>query len=126
MVARERQRALSCRGKPGRVQQHAQSGGVSSRFGEGGGQVDRRRARRVLNPCARESKARSGRFLRDKLISDHSLFFSYEDQQGAKRFLGDFPESTGLWTAGCWLRRLHQLKDSTAMDLGTTVSHISA
>ena len=37
----------------------------------------------MLNPCARESKARTGRFLREKLISDHGLFSSYEDQQGS-------------------------------------------
>ena len=49
----------------------------------GGGQVDRRRARGVLNPCAPESKAQRGEFLRDKLISDHGLFSSYESQQGA-------------------------------------------
>ena len=30
---------------------------VSTRFGEGGGQLDRRRARGGLNPCARESQA---------------------------------------------------------------------
>ena len=36
-----------------------------------------------MNPCARESKARTGRFLTEKLISDHSLFSSYEGQQGA-------------------------------------------
>ena len=32
----------------------------------------------MLNPCARESKARTGRFLREKLIADHGLFSSYE------------------------------------------------
>ena len=32
----------------------------------------------MLNPCARESKARTGRFLREKLISDHGHFSSYE------------------------------------------------
>ena len=53
------------------------------RFGKGGRQLDRRRARGVLNPCARESKARTGRFLREKLMSDHGLFSSYEGQQGA-------------------------------------------
>ena len=49
-----------------------------TRFGEGGGQLDRWRARGGLNPCARESKARTGRFLREKLISDHGHFSSYE------------------------------------------------
>ena len=51
---------------------------VRTRFGEGGGQLDRRRARGVLNPCARESKARTRRFLREKLMSDHCHFSSYE------------------------------------------------
>ena len=39
------------------------------------------------------------------------------------RFVG-FPQGcTGLWTAGCWLaRRLHQLKASTTMDLGISIS----
>ena len=36
-----------------------------------------------MNPCARESKARTGRFLGEKLISDDGLFSSYEGQQGA-------------------------------------------
>ena len=31
-----------------------------------------------MNPCARESKARTERFLREKLISDHGHFSSYE------------------------------------------------
>ena len=48
---------------------------------EGGGKLDRRQAREVLNLYARESKARTGTFLRGKLISDHGLFFSYEGQQ---------------------------------------------
>ena len=29
----------------------------------------------MLNPCARESKAETGRFLREKLISDHTVCF---------------------------------------------------
>ena len=37
----------------------------------------------MLNPCARELKARTGMFLRGKLISDHGLLSSYEGQQGA-------------------------------------------
>ena len=52
-------------------------------IGEGGGQLDLRRARGVLHPCALESKARTGSFLREKLISNHGLFSSYEGQQGA-------------------------------------------
>ena len=35
------------------------------------------------NPCARESKARTGSFLREKLIADYSLFSFYEGEQGA-------------------------------------------
>ena len=49
-----------CRGKPRRV---------STRFGNGGGKLNRRRARVVLNPCARESKARTDGLSRAKLIS---------------------------------------------------------
>ena len=37
----------------------------------------------MLNPCARESKARTGRFLRENVISDHGLFSSYKGLQGA-------------------------------------------
>ena len=37
----------------------------------------------MLNSCARESKVRIERFLRENPISDHGLFFSYEGQQGA-------------------------------------------
>ena len=37
----------------------------------------------MLNPCARKSTARTGRFLREKLISDYDLFSSYEGRQGA-------------------------------------------
>ena len=57
---------------------------VCTKFGEGGGQFDRRGDRGVLNSCARESKARTGRFLRVKLISDHGLFSSCEGRQEAK------------------------------------------
>ena len=59
------------------------TGRVSTRFSESGGQLDRPRTRGVLNPCARESKARTGGFPRGKLISDHGLFSSYEGQQGS-------------------------------------------
>ena len=51
-------------------------GRVSTRFGEGGGQLDLRRTRRVTGPGARESKTRTGRFLGRKLIFDHDLLFS--------------------------------------------------
>ena len=78
----------------------------------------------MLNPCARESTARTGGFLRGKMISGHGLF-SYESVQGAANgqiSWGVFQGCIGLWTAGCSLaRQLHQLKVSTAMGLGTTV-----
>ena len=55
---------------------------VRTRFGEEGGrQLDRRRARGGLNPCARESKAQTGRFLREKMMSDYVFFSSYEDHK---------------------------------------------
>ena len=42
------------------------------------------------------------------------------------RFVGLFQGCTGLWTAGVWLvRRLHQLKASTTMDLGFSIFLIS-
>ena len=72
MAARERQGALSRR-----VWQRS-IGLVRTTFDEGGGQLDRRQARGVLNPCARESKARTGKVLRETLISEHGLFSSYE------------------------------------------------
>ena len=54
---------------------------TTHQFSEGGRQLDRRRGTAVLNSCARESKARTGRFLREKRIPDQGLFSSYEDQQ---------------------------------------------
>ena len=68
VVARERQGALSRR-----AWWHS-SGWLRTSFGEGGGKLDHRRARGVLNPNARESKARTGRFLREKLISGPGIF----------------------------------------------------
>ena len=87
-VARERQGGTVAGSLAGRISTHKRTvvrsiGRVRTRFGDGGGQLDRRRARGVLSPCARKSKARSGRFLRGKLISDHGLFSSYEGQHGA-------------------------------------------
>ena len=72
---------------------------VNTRFDEGGGQLDRRRARGVLNPCARESKAPTGGFLREKLFSDHGLFSSNHTQQGATNgqdFCAFFQGCTGF------------------------------
>ena len=57
----------------------------------------------MLNPCARELKARTGRSLREKLISDHGTSSFYEGRQGAAN-------GQDSW------RRLHQLKASTTMD----------
>ena len=39
----------------------------------------------MLNPCARETKARTGRFLTEKLISNHGLFSSYKWANKARR-----------------------------------------
>ena len=77
-------------------------------------------------PCARESKARTGRFLREKLISDHGHFSSYEGHiHGAANgqdSWGFFKDAQGFVTAGCCLaRRLQQLKASTTMDLGISI-----
>ena len=58
-------------------------GRVSTKFGEGGGYLDRPRVREVRNPCMREqSWARTGRFPRVKLVPDHGLFSSYEGLRG--------------------------------------------
>ena len=111
-----------CRGEP-----DSSLGWVRTRFGEGGGQFDRRRARGGLNPCARESKARTGRFLKEKPMSDHGHFSPYEDHKEWQtgNIWGLFQGCAGLWTAGCWLaRRLHQPKASTTMDLGISIFHI--
>ena len=71
-------------GKPGRASQRTQAyRDTLYRVSEGGGQPDHRRARGVLNLCARESKARTRSFLRGKLIFDHGLFSSYDCKQGA-------------------------------------------
>ena len=72
--------------------------GVRTRFGEGGGQPDRRRARGGLNPCARESKARTGTFLREKLMSDHGLFSSYEGhkERNGQDSWGFFKDAQGF------------------------------
>ena len=76
---RERQRALSRKVRS--------IGWVPNRFGEGGEQVDCRRARGVPNPCVRESNA--GKRLRENMISDFH------------RLVGCFQGFIGLWTAGC-------------------------
>ena len=74
----------------------------------------------MLNPCARESRARIGRLLREKLISDHGIFSSYGGTKSGERawFVELFQGRTRFWTAGCWLaHRLHKLKASTTIDI---------
>ena len=71
----------------------------TTRFGEGGGKLDRRRARGGLNPCAPESKAQTGMFLREKLMSEHGFFSFYEGQQRAANgqdSWGFFRDAQGL------------------------------
>ena len=53
----------------------------------------------VLNPCARASKVRTRRFLREKLISDYDRFSSYGVQQGVaneQNSWGFFRDAQGL------------------------------
>ena len=71
---------------------------VRTRFGEGGGQLDRRRARGALNPCAREPKAWNGRFLREKVMSDHGPQPSYEGHKEWRTgiFVGLFGDAQGF------------------------------
>ena len=40
-----------------------------------------------MNPCARESKARTGRFLKEKLISNHDVFSANKERR-----TGNIPE----------------------------------
>ena len=68
---------------------------------------------------ARESKARTGRFSRETLISDHGLFSSYEGQPKEERRTGNtreelFRDAQGFEQLAC--APLRQLKTST-MDL---------
>ena len=54
-------------------------------------------------------------------MSDHGIFLPTRTTRSGERarFAVLFQGCTGRWTAGCWLvRRLHQLKASTTMDLG--------
>ena len=58
-------------------------------------------------------------------MSDHGLFSSYEGQQGTANgqdSWGFFRHAQGFGRGGSWLvRRLHQLKASTTMDLGISI-----
>ena len=63
-------------------------------------------------------------------MSDHDLFSSYKDQQGAANgqdSWGFFKDAQGFGRldAGSRAERLHQLKASTTMDLGISISLIS-
>ena len=83
-----------CRGEPGSV--------LSSGYVPDSVKAEGRRARGVLNPCARDSKARTGRFLREKLMSDHTAFFlpTRATRGGERtRFVRVFQGCTGIWTA---------------------------
>ena len=64
--------------------------------------MDRRRARGALNPCERRSEVRTGRFLKETVISDHGLMYFYGGHQGAanrQASWGVFKGCTGLRTA---------------------------
>ena len=111
LATRERQEALSRRAWQCSIVW------IHTRFGEGGGLLDCRRARGRLNPCARKSMEWTRKFLRQKLMSYHGHFSSYEGHK--ERRTNKIRGCTGLRTAGCWLaRRLHQLKATITMDLG--------
>ena len=84
-----------------------------------------------MNLYAQESKARTGRFLREKLNSDHGLFFSYESQQKRRigkilgALFGDAP-GFGRLDAGSRASCIHRFKAPNATDLGITIFLISA
>ena len=93
VAARER------RGTPSRCAWQYSIGWIYTRFGEGGGQLDRRQARGGLNPCARESKAaRTGRFLREKMMLTTVFFLPARTTRNGEqaRFRGLFQGCTGL------------------------------
>ena len=65
--------------------------------------------------------------MREKLISDHCLFFSYKSQKRAANEQGSwgvFRGCIGLWATGCWFaRRLHH--SSRPPPPGTSVLQVS-
>ena len=83
----------------------------------------------MLNPCARESKARTGRFLREKLISDHGLFRPTRAHQGAANgqdLWGFFRDAQGFGRLDAGSRAgFHQLKASTTIDLSISIFFVS-
>ena len=73
---------------------------------EGGGQLDLRRVKGILNPCATSAK-------KEQRTGNASGVFCQR--------------CIGLWAPGCWLAcRLRQLKASTAIDIGISNFIISA
>ena len=88
-------------------------------------QLDRRRAREVLNLCGRESKGANREVSEAKAdLWPRSVFILRGPARSGERlrFVGIFEGCTKLWTAGCWLaRQLHQLKASTTMDLDISI-----
>ena len=97
----------------------------STRFGEGGGQLDRGRARGVLNPCARELNAPTGEFLRVKLISDHVCFLptrANKEWRTGKIREAFFKDARVFGRLDVDSRAgFYQLKGSTTMDLGFSI-----
>ena len=65
-----------------------------------------------------------------KYTIQHNCFLPINRKANKERQTDKIPGSffqgcAGLWTAGCWLaRRLHQLKASTAMDLGISIFYL--
>ena len=124
VVARERQEALLSR-KLSRTRKLTVARPIrrgSTRFGEGGGQLDRRRARGVLNPCAREAKARTGGVLfllseaGGKLIFHHGLFSkAYCTKANKERRTGKIP--------GAFIR--DEQEDSVRLSAGSRASFSS-
>ena len=82
----------------------------------------------MLNSCARDLNTQTGRFLRIKLTTMCFLpTGANKDRRSGKIHGAFFQGCKGLCAAECWLeRRLHQLKVSTAMDVGITIFLIFA
>ena len=101
------------------------------RVGEGGGKLNRRLARGELNPCARKPKARTGRFVRGKLIPDHTESFlstRAHKKGGTGKIIGAFKKDTqsfGQLDAGS-CASFTGSRPPPPMDLDTTIFQISA
>ena len=131
-VARKRQ--WHCHGKPGRVccasvPWHAQSGEQALNSARVESSSIDSMPEKCSNSCAQESKVRTGRFLRGKLISAHFLFLATtadkEPQTGKilEAFSGD-EQGFGPLHAGSHARRLQSSKASTDMDLGKKILYL--